>query len=75
MATHKTPVVMDLSKQTLVTLRTLKTSTDTNPGSLKNYEKIGGYKQLKRIVKDKVKATDIISEVKTSGLRGRGGAG
>jgi NADH-quinone oxidoreductase subunit F len=75
MATHKTPVVMDLSKQTLVTLRTLKASTDTNPGSLKNYEKIGGYKQLKRIVKDKVKATDIISEVKASGLRGRGGAG
>ena len=75
MATHKTPVVMDLSKQTLVTLRTLKASQDTNPGSLKNYEKIGGYKQLKRIVKDKVKATDIISEVKASGLRGRGGAG
>jgi NADH-quinone oxidoreductase subunit F len=75
MATHKTPVVMDLSKQTLVTLRTLKASQDTNPGSLKNYEKMGGYKQLKRIVKDKVKATDIISEVKTSGLRGRGGAG
>ena len=75
MATHKTPVVMDLSKQTLVTLRTLKASKDTNPGSLKNYEKIGGYKQLKRIVKDKVKATDIISEVKASGLRGRGGAG
>lgn len=75
MATHKTPVVMDLSKQTLVTLRTLKASKDSNPGSLKNYEKIGGYKQLKRIVKDKVKATDIITEVKTSGLRGRGGAG
>ncbi len=75
MATHKTPVVMDLSKQTLVTLRTLQASQDTNPGSLKNYEKIGGYKQLKRIVKDKVKATDIISEVKASGLRGRGGAG
>ena len=75
MATHKTPVVMDLSKQTLVTLRTLKAYKDTNPGSLKNYEKIGGYKQLKRIVKDKVKATDIISEVKASGLRGRGGAG
>jgi NADH-quinone oxidoreductase subunit F len=75
MATHKTPVVMDLSKQTLVTLRTLKASKDSNPGSLKNYEKIGGYKQLKRILKDKVKATDIISEVKASGLRGRGGAG
>lgn len=75
MATHKTPIVMDLSKQTLVTLRTLEASQATNPGSLKNYEKIGGYKQLKRIVKDKVKATDIIGEVKASGLRGRGGAG
>ncbi len=75
MSLHKTPVVTDLSKQTLVTLRTLGASQDANPGSLKNYEKLGGYEQLKRIVTGKVKATDIITEVKTSGLRGRGGAG
>jgi NADH-quinone oxidoreductase subunit F len=75
MSLHKTPVVTDLSKQTLVTLRTLSASQETNPGSLKNYEKLGGYAQLKRIVTGKVKATDIITEVKTSGLRGRGGAG
>ena len=75
MSLHKTPVVTDLSKQTLVTLRTLSASQETNPGSLKNYEKLGGYEQLKRIVTGKVKATDIITEVKTSGLRGRGGAG
>ncbi len=75
MSLHKTPILTDLSKQTLVTLRTLSASQDTNPGSLKNYEKLGGYAQLKRIVTDKVKATDIITEVKTSNLRGRGGAG
>ena len=75
MSLHKTPVVTDLNKQTLVTLRTLSASQETNPGNLKNYEKLGGYEQLKRIVTGKVKATDIITEVKTSGLRGRGGAG
>ena len=75
MSLHKAPIVTDLNKQTLVTLRTLSASSDANPGSLKNYEKLGGYAQFKRIVMDKVKATDIITEVKTSGLRGRGGAG
>ena len=75
MSLHKTPVVADLTKQTLLTLRTLSVSIDVNPGRLDNYEKLGGYAQLKRIVTDKVKATDIITEVKTSNLRGRGGAG
>jgi len=75
MSLHKTPVIADLSKQTLLTLRTLSESQEANPGNLKNYEKLGGYAQLKRIVTDKVKATDIITEVKTSNLRGRGGAG
>jgi len=75
MSLHKTPVIADLSKQTLLTLRTLSESQEANPGNLKNYEKLGGYAQLKRIVTDKVKATDIITEVKTSNLRGRSGAG
>lgn len=39
------------------------------------YEKLGGYQQLRRLVTDKVKAVEIINEVKVSGLRGRGGAG
>jgi NADH-quinone oxidoreductase subunit F len=56
----------------LVTLRTL---SEPNPASLETYIKLGGYAALKRIVTDKVKPTDIITEVKTSGLRGRGGAG
>ncbi len=46
-----------------------------NPGSLEAYRSIGGYETLKRIVTEKVKATEIINQVKISGLRGRGGAG
>jgi NADH-quinone oxidoreductase subunit F len=46
-----------------------------NPGSLETYRSIGGYDTLKRIVTQKVPATEIISQVKLSGLRGRGGAG
>ena len=46
-----------------------------NPGSLDTYRSIGGYETLKRIVTEKVPATEIINQVKISGLRGRGGAG
>jgi NADH-quinone oxidoreductase subunit F len=46
-----------------------------NPGSLESYRSIGGYDTLKRLVTDKVPATEIINQVKISGLRGRGGAG
>jgi len=46
-----------------------------NPASLETYRSIGGYEILKRIVTEKVPATEIINQVKISGLRGRGGAG
>lgn len=62
----------NLDQQTLVCLRTM---TEPAPRSLETYTRLGGYEQLKRIVTEKVKATDIISQVKLSGLRGRGGAG
>ncbi|WP_334106945.1 NADH-quinone oxidoreductase subunit NuoF [Methylobacillus sp.] len=58
--------------QTLVCLRTVG---QENPASLETYLKLGGYAQLRRLVTEKVKATEIISQVKLSGLRGRGGAG
>jgi len=55
-----------------VCLRTLGVA---EPHTLQRYLSLGGYEQFKRIVTDKTKATDIISQVKLSGLRGRGGAG
>jgi NADH-quinone oxidoreductase subunit F len=53
----------------------LRTLTEKNPASLETYEKLGGYRQLKKIITERKKAVDIIAEVKASGLRGRGGAG
>lgn len=41
--------------------------------TLNGYQKQGGYEVLKKALK--MKPTDIIEEVKASGLRGRGGAG
>jgi len=70
-ASSKPVVKTDLAGQTLVTLRTL---TEENPASLETYLKLGGYAALKRIVTEKVKPTDIITEIKTSGLRGRANA-
>jgi len=55
-----------------VCLRTLGVA---EPHSLERYLSLGGYQQFKRVVTEKTKATDIISQVKLSGLRGRGGAG
>ena len=45
------------------------------PYSLENYLKVGGYSVWKKILKEKTKPEDIIEELKTSNLRGRGGAG
>jgi len=40
-----------------------------------DYVKRGGYKQLKRILNDKITPEQVIAEMKASALRGRGGAG
>ncbi len=45
------------------------------PWSLESYLSVGGYESLKKILTEKIPAEDIIEEVKTSALRGRGGAG
>jgi len=60
-ASSKPVIKTDLAGQTLVTLRTL---TEDNPASLDTYLKLGGYAALKRIVTEKVKPTDIITEIK-----------
>ena len=45
------------------------------PWKLSTYESTGGYSALKKILAEKTPAENIIAEVKTSALRGRGGAG
>lgn len=45
------------------------------PASLATYVANGGYQALRRVVSEKVSGDSIIAELKTSALRGRGGAG
>jgi NADH-quinone oxidoreductase subunit F len=45
------------------------------PWSYDNYLKTGGYEAWRKILNEKISPEDVIEEVKTSGLRGRGGAG
>ncbi|WP_304985434.1 NADH-quinone oxidoreductase subunit NuoF [Coxiella-like endosymbiont] len=45
------------------------------PWTLKSYESVGGYKVLRKILKEKTPPEKIINEIKESSLRGRGGAG
>ena len=45
------------------------------PWTLENYLSVGGYEQLKKILKENIPPEQIIEELKVSSLRGRGGAG
>ena len=42
---------------------------------LADYEARGGYKALRKILSEGLTSDQVIAEVKSSGLRGRGGAG
>ena len=55
-----------------VCLRTLHLD---RPWLLSSYESEGGYEALRKILTEKISQEAIIETVKTSGLRGRGGAG
>ena len=46
-----------------------------NPASLGTYESTGGYKVWRQILNGDLSPDRILTELKTSGLRGRGGAG
>ena len=46
-----------------------------NPASFATYESTGGYKVWRKILNGGLTPEDILAELKTSGLRGRGGAG
>jgi NADH-quinone oxidoreductase subunit F len=45
------------------------------PWTMESYLKSGGYVALQKILNEKISPDDVIEQVKTSGLRGRGGAG
>ncbi|MFW0089350.1 MAG: NADH-quinone oxidoreductase subunit F, partial [Coxiella endosymbiont of Haemaphysalis qinghaiensis] len=45
------------------------------PWTLKSYESVGGYKVLRKILREKTPSEEIINEIKESSLRGRGGGG
>ncbi|HET7180355.1 MAG TPA: NADH-quinone oxidoreductase subunit F, partial [Chryseosolibacter sp.] len=47
---------------------------DRRPLSLKEYEKVGGYSALRKVMKD-MSPKSVMEVVKESNLRGRGGAG
>ena len=45
------------------------------PWTLDSYRSVGGYQVVERILREKIPPEDLIEELKTSALRGRGGAG
>lgn len=45
------------------------------PWTLEAYKSVGGYKMLEKILREKPPIEDILEAIKTSALRGRGGAG
>ncbi len=51
----------------------LKNIENPNSADIQEFEKVGGYKNLKKALERAPK--DVVEEVKKSGLRGRGGAG
>jgi NADH-quinone oxidoreductase subunit F len=59
-------------EQNLVCFNTLG---QDRPWSLETCEKNGGYESWRKILAGKLSPTEVIDEVKASGLRGRGGAG
>lgn len=52
----------------------LENSGKINPESIEEYIAAGGYQQLHRVL-HQMNPNDVVAEVKTSGLRGRGGGG
>jgi NADH-quinone oxidoreductase subunit F len=45
------------------------------PWRIESYSREGGYEAWRRILNDKPDPADVVEQIKTSGLRGRGGAG
>ena len=56
-------------------LTCFETLGEAQPWSFETYRKLGGYRVWERILREKTPPTEVIEQVKASGLRGRGGAG
>ncbi|MEC9206043.1 MAG: NADH-quinone oxidoreductase subunit NuoF [Pseudomonadota bacterium] len=52
-----------------------ETFQKSNPASLSTYIELNGYKSWENIIKNNIPKEKIVSEIKDSGLRGKGGAG
>jgi NADH-quinone oxidoreductase subunit F len=52
-----------------------ETFNQENPASLKTYLEQGGYQAWKKIIHNNIPRSDVITKIKNSGLRGKGGAG
>ena len=52
-----------------------RTLSEDKSYTLDAYLKIGGYQAFKKIIREKIPRSDVIEEIKTSGIVGRGGAG
>ncbi len=64
--------MIEASQQNQVCLRTV---AEGEPASLSTYRKLGGYEAWRRALAGEWSPAEIVEQVKTSGLRGRGGAG
>ncbi len=63
---------MTRENENLVAFKTLGMA---NPNALDTYKSVGGYDALKKMIDKKMTRDEVIDAVKSSGLRGRGGAG
>ena len=61
--------------QSKLNLTCLTTMGKDEPWSLDSYQATGGYESWKKILRGELSKEDVIDTVKSSGLRGRGGAG
>ena len=56
-------------------LTCFETRQHDEPWSYDTYRKIGGYSAWEKILRENIPPTEIVEQIKASGLRGRGGAG
>jgi NADH-quinone oxidoreductase subunit F len=64
----------DLAAQAKQKKVALRNAGSINPEDINDYLAVDGYKAIEKVLKE-MSQSQVIDEIKTSGLRGRGGAG